>query len=65
MVEVRGGGADAHGQGPKWRLKRSLLWGMKKVSSGDGDTLRRSALNRASSWGCGRVISCSCDQERW
>jgi hypothetical protein len=49
----------------KWRLKRNLLWGMKKVSSGDGDTLRRSALKRASSWGCGRVISCSCDQERW
>ena len=39
------------------RLKRNLLWGMKKLSSGDGDTLRRSALNRASSWGCGRVIS--------
>src|SRR5579864_7153205 len=38
---------------------------MKKVSSGDGDTLQRSALNRASSWGCGRVISCSYDQERW
>lgn len=49
----------------KWRLKRNLLWGMKKVSSGDGDTLRRRALKRASSWGCGRVISCSCDQERW
>src|SRR5579863_5781803 len=49
----------------KWRLKRNLLWGMKKVSSGDGDTLRRSALNRGSSWGCGRVISCSRSRERW
>ena len=48
----------------RW-LKRNLLWGKKKVSSGDGDTLRRSVLNRASSWGCGRVNSCSCDQERW
>ena len=28
-------------------LEAILLWGMKKVSSGDGDTLRRSALNRA------------------
>ena len=24
---------------------------MKKVSGGDGDTLRRSALNRAEQWG--------------
>ena len=46
-------------------LEAILLWGMKKVSSGDGDTLRRSALNRASSWGCGRMMSCSGDQERW
>jgi hypothetical protein len=46
-------------------LEAILLWGMKKVSSGDGDTLRRSALNRASGWGCGRVMSCSGDQERW
>jgi hypothetical protein len=46
-------------------LEAILLWGMKKVSSGDGDTLRRSALNRARSWGCGRVMSCSGDQEQW
>ena len=46
-------------------LEAILLWGMKKVSSGDGDTLRRSALNRASSWSCGRMMSCSGDQERW
>jgi len=39
--------------------------GVKKVSSGDGDRLRREALKRAGSWGCGRVISCSRDQERW
>ena len=67
VVEVRGGGADAHGQGPKWRLKRSLLWGMKKVSSGDGDTRRRSAAEpRQQFAGCGRVISCAAvTSERW
>ncbi|MBV9481201.1 MAG: hypothetical protein JO249_10665 [Acidobacteria bacterium] len=27
-------------------LEANLLWGMKKVSSGDGDTLRRDALKR-------------------
>ena len=30
-----------------------LLWGMKKVSRGDGDTLRRNALKRAESAVCG------------
>jgi hypothetical protein len=37
----------------------------KEMSGGNGDTLRRSALNRANSWGCGRMISCSRGQERW
>ena len=46
-------------------LKRNLLWGMKKLSGSDGDTLRRDALNRANSAVCGRVISCSRGQERW
>ena len=46
-------------------LAAVLLWGMKKVSSGDGDTLRRDAVNRAESAVCGRVISCSRGQERW
>ena len=35
------------------------------MSGGNGDTLRRDALMRAGSAVCGRVISCSCDQERW
>jgi len=47
------------------RLKRNLLWGMKKLSSGDGDTLRRDARKRADSALCGRVISCSHGHERW
>jgi hypothetical protein len=38
---------------------------VKKVWSGEGDILRRDALKRADRWGCGRVISCSRDQERW
>ena len=46
-------------------LKRNLLWGMKKLSGSDGDTLRRDALNRANRAVCGRVISCSRGQERW
>ena len=46
-------------------LKRNLRWGMKKLSSGDGDTLRRDAVRRADSAVCGRVISCSRGQERW
>src|SRR5258707_13661176 len=39
--------------------------GVKKVSSGQGDTLRRDALKRADSAVCGRVISCSHEQRRW
>ena len=35
------------------------------MSGGNGDTLRRDALKRAERAVCGRVISCSCDQERW
>ena len=46
-------------------LKRNLLWGMKKLSGSDGDTLRRDALNRANRAVCGRGISCSRGQERW
>jgi len=37
----------------------------KKISGGNGDTLPRDALKRADSAVCGRVISCSGDQERW
>jgi hypothetical protein len=33
-------------------LEAILFWSMKKVSSGDGDTLRREALKRASSTVC-------------
>ncbi|HEY6767760.1 MAG TPA: hypothetical protein VI386_23655 [Candidatus Sulfotelmatobacter sp.] len=32
-------------------MKRNLLWGMKKGSSGDGGRLRRDALKRADSSG--------------
>jgi hypothetical protein len=39
-------------------LEAILLWGMKKVSRGDGDTLRPDALKRADSAVCGRVGSC-------
>ena len=46
-------------------LEAILPWGMKKVSRGDGDTLRRDAVKRADSAVCGRVISCSRGQERW
>jgi hypothetical protein len=42
-------------------LEAILLWGMKKVWSGDGDTLRREAGKRGGSAVCGRVISCSYD----
>ena len=38
--------------------------GVKKVSSGDGDTLRRDARKRADRAVCRQVISCSCGQER-
>jgi hypothetical protein len=30
-------------------LEKILLWGMKKVSSGEGDTLRQDAVKRAGS----------------
>ena len=43
----------------------SLAGDRKKMSGGNGDTLRRDALKRAERAVCGRVISCSCDQERW
>ena len=46
-------------------LKRNLIWGMKKLSRGDGGTLRRDARKRADSAVCGGVISCSRGQERW
>jgi hypothetical protein len=46
-------------------LEAILLWGMKKVSSSDGDRLRRDARKRADRAVCGRVISCSRSQERW
>ena len=45
-------------------LEAVLLWGMKKVSSGASDTLRRDAVKRADSAVCGGVISCSRGQER-
>lgn len=41
------------------------LWGVKKGTSGNGDTLRRDALKRADRAVCRRVSSCSCGQERW
>ena len=59
----RGGGADAHGKG-EVALEAILPWGMKKVSRGDEDTLRRDAVKRADSAVCGRVISCSRGQQR-
>ena len=34
-------------------LEAVLLWGMKKVSSGASDTLRRDAVKRADSAVCG------------
>ena len=37
----------------------------KKLSGGNGDTLRRDALKRVDSTVCGRVISCSRGLERW
>ena len=37
----------------------------KKLSGGNGDTLRRDARKRGDSAVCGRVISCSHDQEWW
>jgi hypothetical protein len=37
----------------------------KKLSRGNGDTLRRDTLKRVDSAVCGRVISCSRGQERW
>ena len=37
----------------------------KKLSRGNGDTLRRDALKRVDSTVCGQVISCSRGQERW
>src|SRR3974390_2924930 len=43
----------------------SLGGDRKKMSGCNGDTLRRDALKRADSAVCGRVISCSRDQERW
>ena len=43
----------------------TLSDGVKKVWSGEGDTLRRDALKRADSAVCGGVISCSRDQEWW
>ena len=43
----------------------SLGGDRKKMSGGNGDTLRRDALKRADSAVCGRVISCSRGQEWW
>jgi hypothetical protein len=37
----------------------------KKLSGGNGDTLRRDARKRVDSAVCGRVISCGLGQERW
>ena len=37
----------------------------KKMSGGNEDRLRRDAGKRTDSAVCGRVISCSGDQERW
>ena len=34
-------------------LEAILLWGMKKVSTGGGDTLRRNAVKRPDSAVCG------------
>ena len=42
-----------------------LVGDRKKMSEGNGDTLRRDALKRGDSTVCGRVISCSRGQERW
>ena len=41
-----------------------LVGDRKKMSEGNGDTLRRDALKRGDSAVCGRVISCSRGQER-
>jgi hypothetical protein len=43
----------------------SLAGDRKKRSGGNGGTLRRDDLKGADRAVCGRVISCSCDQERW
>ena len=43
------------------RFDAILSDGVKKVSSGEGDTLRGEALQRNGSWGCSQVISCSHD----
>ena len=42
-----------------------LVGDRKKMSEGNGDTLRRDALKRGDCAVCGRVISCSRGQERW
>ena len=52
------------------RFDAILSDGVKKVSSGQGDTLRRDALKRADYAVCGQVISCSLiscshEQPRW
>ena len=57
-------------KGPTHRCKDEpmaevSLGGERKMSGGNGDTLRRDALKRGDSAVCGRVISCSRGQERW
>ena len=65
------GVVKAGGEGPTHRCKDepmaevSLGGERKKMSGGNGDTLRRDALQRADRAVCGRVISYGRDQERW
>ena len=63
-VEVRRRGSAAVWEG-ELPFDTILSDGVKEVSSGEGDTLRREALQRNDSWGCGQVISCSPEQPRW
>jgi len=63
-VEVRRRGSAGVCEG-ELRFDAILSDGVKKVSSGEGDTLRREALQGNGSWGCGQVISCSHEQARW
>ena len=44
-------------------LEASLVWGMKNVSSGEGDTPGRDAVNRANGTVYGQVMSCSRGRE--
>ena len=48
-----------------WMAEVGLSGDRKKMSGGNGDTLRRDARKRAGRAVCGRVISCSRGQERW